>query len=182
MKVEPHKLSRDVGDGASDELEELRDEERFRTNGMVTDTATTFSTEDINSLDVSPQKKRHFRRLKQRQEGYDRNESRQQKRQREAMNREEDKRRAIGTYATYLGASDHQRRRAMHILVDVLDIEKNFGSYNTEQIAFGVLNVVIQNQDERLLTDEDAYTQLRSDLELSASGAARIRQTVRELL
>jgi len=182
MKVAEHKLARDVGNGANDELEELRDEERFKTNGMVTDTATTFDTQDINSLDAPQSRKATLRRLKQRQEGYDRNESRQQKRQKEAMNREEDKRRAVDTFAAHLDATPHQRRRATHILIDVLNIGKNFGSYNTEQIAFGVLNVVIQNEDNRLLTDEDQYVQLRNDLNLSASGITQIRRTVRKLL
>jgi hypothetical protein len=98
------------------------------------------------------------------------------------MNREEDKRRAIDTFATQLDATPHQRRRATHLLIDVLDIEKNFGSYNTEQIALGVLSVVIQDEDGRLLTDEDAYVDLRNALDISASGITRIRRTVRQLL
>lgn len=190
MTVAEHRLAVDAGDGSNNEIQDKYDGEEYSTKDQRADTRTTFYQQDIEQLNVSERRKEELRRALRRQEGEDYGEGTtidKTRRQRKQQNREEDKRRMIGTYAAHLDMTSAQKERAKHLFLDVLSID-SFGPYASEEVSLAVLNVVAREDGWRL-EDESQFHDLmvrceitsdESDEKPSMAVMRKLREMVRE--
>lgn len=160
MGVEQHRVARRANDGSRDDMRgDKYDENRFESRDQRAETETTFFEYDINSLQVSQRRKNELKRALRRQEGEDPGEAYSQNyKNREQQNRKEWKRRVVSTYAAQLSLTSYQKERALHLVMDVVDIN-SFGHYATEQIVLAVINTVAR-EDGRWIEDEDTFREI----------------------
>lgn len=183
MGVHEHQVSRDEGDGAGDEIDDLYDGEEYQTKDQRAETRTTYYERDIDKHVTDPRLAGHLRRALKWQEGQhvtsDEDKSRGQ------QNHEEDKRRIVGTLGSQLGLTKGQKARTEHLVLDVISVN-SFGHYSMEQVTLAVINVVAR-EDGRYIEDEEDFREYmaqvgitndedRADLETMK----RLRALVRE--
>lgn len=178
--VEMHRVERREGDGSGEQIDEKYDGEEYNTKDERADTETTFYKKDINSLNVSSRRKNELHRIFDRQQGIDYGETnREDENSRKEQNREEWQRRVITTYSSQVELSPAQKKRAKHLVMDVLNINK-FGPYSVEKVAIGVVNVVAR-EDGRWIEDEERFRDLMSDVGIENMDKLKsIRQLVRD--
>lgn len=123
-------------------MEDEKTGDLWKTKDQRADTRTTFFESDIDRLNASPQRKKRLKRILRRQEGENSGETYFADRDdRTQQNREEDRRRDIETIASQLELTSHQKRRATHIILDVVSID-SYGNYSAEEVILGVITYV----------------------------------------
>lgn len=183
MGVHTHNVSRDEGDGAGDEIDDLYDGEEYQTKDQRAETRTTYYERDIDEHVTDPRQARQLKRALRWQEGQhvtsDNDKSRGQ------QNHEEDKRRIVGTLGSQLDLSRSQKARVEHLVLDVISVN-SFGHYSMEQVTLAVINVV-SREDGRWIEDEVAFRDYMEQVGITnPSGRAdletmkRLRKLVRE--
>lgn len=153
MGVHPHELSREEGDGAGDEIDDLYDSEEYQTKDQRAETRTTYYESDIDKHVTDPRLAKQLRRALQWQEGqYTTSENDKSRGQ---QNHEEDKRRVVGTLGSQLDLTKQQKARTEHLVLDVISVN-SFGSYSMEQVTLAVINVVAR-ESGRWIEDENDF-------------------------
>lgn len=169
--VEAHQVARGEGNGSRAKIQDKYDSTEYEDKDQRAETRTTFYRRDIERLHVSERRKKRLRRALQRQEGMDygegtvKDKTREQRKQR---NRAEWKRRVISAFASQLELTRAQKRRSMHIVKDVLDIN-SFGYYSTEQVVLAVINVVAR-EDGRWIEDEALFRKMMKESGIETDG------------
>jgi hypothetical protein len=185
MTVDHYDVSRDGNDGSRDDVQNNGyDEARYQSRDKRAETWTTFTEYDIEQLDVSHYRKRELKRMRDIQEGIDYGEAypnETDRKDRKQQNREEWRRRMVETFASQIGMTTHQHKRAEHIMMNVFtdaycpstesrqerghcdDCEKkhmsiinSFGPYATEEVIVAVINVVCR-EDGWMVEDDDDF-------------------------
>lgn len=155
MGTHPHELSRDEGDGAGDEIDDLYDGEEYQTKDQRAETRTTYYERDIDTHVTDPRQARHLKRALKWQEGQYVTSDDENEKSRGQQNHEEDKRRIVGTLGSQLGLSKSQKARVEHLIIDVLSIN-SFGHYSIEQVTLATINVVAR-ESGRWIEDEPQF-------------------------
>lgn len=182
MGVDPHRVKRSANDGSRDDMRgDKYDEHGHESRDKRAETETTFFQRDIDSLQVSARRKRELQRALRRQEGEDPGEAYSQNyKNREQQNRKEWKRRVVTTYAANLSLTPYQKQRALHLTMDILDIN-SFGHYSIEQVVLGVINKVAR-EDGRMIEDEDGFRQLAIAVGFDRSEVPEKMKSLRRLV
>lgn len=186
--VEQHNVSASQGSGSTAEIDDMYDAAEYETKDKRANTRTTFYASDIDNLDVSQRRKKELHRVLRKHEGEDYGEgtaASKGRKQRKEQNREEWKRRLISTYAAQLELTQSQKRRALHIFMEVLNIN-TFGPHSSDEVALSVLNVVTQ-EDGRNLHEEELFRELMVSCDIttdenkpSMDSMRRLRQLTRD--
>lgn len=178
--VQETQLERGNGSGSRVEADDMYEDEAYRHDERA-DTETTFFESDINNMEVSHRKKERLRRMLRRQEGENPGETYSNDRDdRTQQNRTEWQRRVVATQAAQLELTPHQKERAKHLILDVLEINR-FAKFSIEEVSLAVISIVA-NEDGRWIRDEDQYKQLLREVGMSIDGVTRARKMARKHL
>lgn len=177
MTVHPHEVSRDEGDGAGDEIDDLYDGEEYQTKDQRAETRTTYYERDIDKHVNSPRRARQLKRALRWQEGQ--HVTSDDEKSRGQQNHEEDKRRIVGTLASQLDMGKTQKARVEHLVIDVLSVN-SFGHYSMEQVTLAVINVVAR-ENGRWIEDEDGFRDYMEQVELTNDEGRADLETMKRL-
>jgi hypothetical protein len=180
-----HLLARNTGDGAAEQIDDMYDGVEYKSKDKRSMTRTTFYKSDIDNLAASRGRKQRLKRILDRHEGIDYGET-SLNTSRKQQNRDEWKRRCVGTYASQMDMSSAQKQRCEHLIMDVISVD-SFGHYSTEQVALAIVNVVAR-EDGWFIEDEDDFHELMVHADIEANGKPdttvmrSLRRLVRERL
>jgi hypothetical protein len=182
MAIEEQKVDLTSGCGSRSEMEDKKTEDKWDTKDQRADTKTTYYDSDIDSLHVSPRRKKQLKRMLRFQEGEQVNVKEFDSRG--SQNHKEDKRRMVSTFGSQLSLTPAQKERVKHLVMDVMDIN-SFGPYSFEQVIIATINVVAR-EDERWIEDEDQFKEFMMYVDITDDGSPdmkklrRLRTLVRE--
>lgn len=178
--VQPTELARENGDGSRSGEADLSLSKAYRHDERA-ETETTYWESDIEKLEVSERRKRQLRKSLRRQEGENQNEAYYSDRQsREQQNRGEDNRRLTQIYAGRFGMTPHQKRRSLHLVMDVFDLSE-FAHFTKDQAVLGVINTVAR-EDGRFIEDEEDFRRAAEEQDLAYEDLRTLRNIVRRRL
>lgn len=173
MAVEEHNIDRSAGSGSAAAIDDKYDGEEYSTKDKRAETRTTYYKRDVERAAISERQKQHLKRALRWHEG-------EGAPNRKDRNNKEWQRRRAGTICARVDLTPYQKRRVMHLIHDVLDIN-SFGPYSTEKVALGVVNVVAR-EDGRWIEDEPQFKKLAGEFDVKPDKLRQIRSLVRERL
>lgn len=153
MGVETHNVDRGQGSGSRAAIEDEMMGDKWDTRDERAGTHTTFYMSDVESLPISKARKNQYYRMHNKQEGQHVNSTEYDSRG--TQNYKEDVRRFITTTGSQLELTPSQKERVKHLVMDVLSIN-SFGSYSSEKVVLGTINVVAR-EDGRWIEDEEQF-------------------------
>lgn len=179
MKVDEYNVDRDQGSGSLSEIEDEMSGDKWDTKDERAGTHTTYHTSDIDKLNISKARENQYHRMLRRQEGEYVNA--EQYDDRATQNYKEDVRRFITTVGSQIELTPSQKERTKHLVMDVLSIN-SFGSYSSEKVVLGTINVVAR-EDGRFVEDEALFQDFMESVGIeNLSTMKRLRELVRERL
>lgn len=187
MNVLPEDVDDTQGTGSRSALEDEKMGDMWETKDQRSDTHTTFYESDIERLNVSQARKKRLKRMLKRQEGQNYGEAstgQTTRRERKQQNREEDRRRDIEVFSSQLGLTKHQKRRVMHIVLDVISVN-SYGNYSAEEVILGVITYVCMEDmgvNGVHVDDREKFHELVGDMDTNMNRVKGARQITRRRL
>lgn len=185
MKVHEHQVADEEGNGSRSRIEDQKTGDKWSTKDSRADTQTTFYRRDIEELNVSLRRKRELKRILKRQEGQNDGETYYSGRSdRTQQNRREHRRRDIEIFASQLGLTPHQKRRVMHIVLDVIEVN-TYGNYAAEEVILGVITYVCMEDmgsNGVHVDDRQAFHELVTEMNTDMDRVKGARQITRRRL
>lgn len=152
------------GNGASNETDELIDENAIIENDGRSDTRTFFYPSQ-----APERQQRKFKRLIRWQDG-------EGDSQRDVENRAADRRRAVETFCGHLDMTPYHRERVKHVMEGVN--MSHMAHYSSEKVILAIISLVA-NEDNRFIRDEPTFRNLLNDVGSDLRELKRIRELVR---